>query len=35
MRFKFHGVSAADFDKWVQQAKAGGNTLSREGYLQL
>jgi cytochrome o ubiquinol oxidase subunit 2 len=35
MRFKFHGVSPGDFDKWVQQAKAGGNTLSREGYLQL
>jgi cytochrome o ubiquinol oxidase subunit 2 len=35
MRFKFHGLAKADFDKWVQAAKAGGNTLSREGYLQL
>lgn len=35
MRFKFHGMSADDFDRWVQAAKAGGNTLSRDGYLQL
>jgi cytochrome o ubiquinol oxidase subunit 2 len=35
MRFKFHGMSAADFDKWVQAAKAGGQTLNRESYLQL
>jgi len=35
MRFKFHGLAKADFDKWVQQAKASGNTLSRQGYLQL
>ena len=35
MRFKFHGLSGADFERWVQTAKAGGNTLSREAYLQL
>ena len=35
MRFKFHGLSAADFDRWVQTAKTGGAALSREGYLQL
>ena len=35
MRFKFHGMTGADFDRWVQSAKAGGNTLSREAYLQL
>jgi cytochrome o ubiquinol oxidase subunit II len=35
MRFKFHGVSAADFDSWVQKTKAGGGTLSRDAYLTL
>jgi cytochrome o ubiquinol oxidase subunit 2 len=35
MRFKFHGMSAADFDRWVRDAKAGGRTLDREGYQQL
>ena len=35
MRFKFHSVSAADFDRWVQSAKASGSTLDREQYLQL
>ena len=35
MRFKFHGMTGADFDRWVQSAKAGGNTLGREAYLQL
>jgi cytochrome o ubiquinol oxidase subunit 2 len=35
MRFKFHSVSAADFDSWVQSAKAGGRTLDRQQYLQL
>src|ERR1700712_1426696 len=35
MRFKFHGMSAADFDKWVQKAKATNQTLTRESYLQL
>jgi cytochrome o ubiquinol oxidase subunit 2 len=35
MRFRFHGLSAADFERWVQSAKAGGGELSREGFLQL
>src|SRR5438552_10717333 len=34
MRFKFLGMSAADFDQWVQKAKAGGE-LSRGRYTQL
>lgn len=32
MRFKYHGVSAAEFEQWVQKAKASGNTLDRAGY---
>ena len=35
MRFKFHGVNAADFERWVQSAKDSGNTLGREQYLAL
>ncbi len=35
MRFKFHGMSGSDFDRWVQGAKASGNSLDREAYLQL
>ena len=35
MHFKFHGMSAADFERWVQKAKAGGQALSRDAYLQL
>jgi len=35
MHFKFHGLSAADFQSWVQQARASGQTLDRSGYLQL
>ena len=35
MRFKFHGMSPTDFERWVQAAKASGNTLGREAYLQL
>lgn len=35
MRFKFHGMSRADFDRWVQKNKAEGQALSREGYMQL
>ncbi|TMH16711.1 MAG: ubiquinol oxidase subunit II, partial [Betaproteobacteria bacterium] len=34
MRFKFLGMSAADFDRWMQKAKAGGE-LSRGSYIQL
>ena len=35
MRFKFHALSAGDFEHWVQAVKAGGQTLDREGYLRL
>lgn len=35
MRFKYRGVSAAGFDDWVRQAKAGGGALNRAGYLAL
>jgi cytochrome o ubiquinol oxidase subunit 2 len=35
MRFKFHGVNPAEFDKWVETVKASGKSLGREGYLQL
>jgi cytochrome o ubiquinol oxidase subunit 2 len=34
MRFKFHGMSAGDFERWVQTAKAGG-ALNRVDYQQL
>lgn len=35
MHFKFHGLSAADFERWVQAAKAGAGTLGRDDYLHL
>ncbi|MET0542279.1 MAG: ubiquinol oxidase subunit II [Variovorax sp.] len=35
MRFKFHGLAAADFDKWVQTAKAAKAPLDRATYLAL
>jgi cytochrome o ubiquinol oxidase subunit 2 len=35
MRFKFHGLTAPDFERWVQQVKAGGGALERSAYLQL
>ncbi len=35
MHFKFRGMSATDFDRWVQTAKATGTELNRDGYLQL
>ncbi|MGH8445111.1 MAG: ubiquinol oxidase subunit II [Solimonas sp.] len=35
MRFKFHGLSGEDFDRWVQKIKAEGGALQREDYLQL
>ena len=35
MRFDVHSVSQADFDKWVQDARAAQSTLTREDYLQL
>ena len=35
MRFKFLGLSPADFDSWVQATKSTGGELSRRDYLQL
>jgi cytochrome o ubiquinol oxidase subunit II len=37
MRFKYHGVTADEFDKWVQTAKAeaGNKVLDRAAYLEL
>src|SRR6202008_3420590 len=35
MRFKFRALDAAGFQRWLQAAKANGETLSRERYLQL
>jgi cytochrome o ubiquinol oxidase subunit 2 len=35
MHFKFHGMSASDFERWIQAARAGGKELSRDGYLRL
>src|SRR6478736_4106030 len=35
MTFKFHGLSAADFEAWVRKTKASGRALSRDAYLQL
>ena len=35
MRFRFFGMSAADFEGWVQKAKAGGGELTRGEYVQL
>jgi len=35
MRFKFRGMGADDFDRWVQDARTSGSALTREGYLEL
>jgi len=35
MHFTFHGMSAADFDRWLQAARAAGGTLDRGAYLAL
>ncbi|KAF3996332.1 ubiquinol oxidase subunit II [Glaciimonas immobilis] len=35
MRFKFHGMTPQNFEKWVQTAKAGGGALKRSDYMQL
>jgi cytochrome o ubiquinol oxidase subunit 2 len=35
MRFKFHGLDQAGFDKWVADVKASGATLDRVNYMQL
>jgi len=35
MRFKYHGVSDADFTAWVAKTRAAGGDLSRASYLAL
>ena len=35
MHFKFHARSAAGFDEWVKQTRAGGGTLDRADYTVL
>ncbi|WP_316154079.1 ubiquinol oxidase subunit II [Cupriavidus sp. BIC8F] len=35
MRFKFHGLSSEDFERWIQQVKASGQGLSTDTYLKL
>ncbi|WP_020180153.1 ubiquinol oxidase subunit II [Methylopila sp. M107] len=35
MRFKFHGLDQADFDKWVESVKASGQALDRPGFIEL
>jgi cytochrome o ubiquinol oxidase subunit II len=35
MRFKYHGVTAEEFDEWVKTAKADDKVLSRVAYLEL
>lgn len=35
MRFKFHGLTTADFDKWVATTKASAKQLTRTEYLAL
>jgi cytochrome o ubiquinol oxidase subunit 2 len=35
MRFKFLGVNAGEFDRWLQKAKASKDELTRDAYLEL
>ena len=35
MRFKFHGLSQADFDQWVSKAKSDGTALNADAYYKL
>ncbi len=35
MRFKFHGLSQADFEAWVEKVRAGSGTLDRATYEKL
>jgi len=35
MRFAFHGLDGAEFDRWVAKAKAEGAALDRAAYLKL
>jgi cytochrome o ubiquinol oxidase subunit 2 len=35
MRFKFLGVSAGEFDRWLQKARASPDELTKDAYLEL
>lgn len=35
MHFKFHGMSAGEFEQWVKTTKAGGGSLDRPSYIAL
>ena len=35
MHFPFHGLEAADFDAWIEKARASGNVLDRAAYREL
>lgn len=35
MRFRFHGQTNEEFDKWIAQAREAGGTLDRAGYHEL
>ena len=35
MRFKFHGMSADDFERWVKRSKSSATMLHRADYVQL
>ncbi len=35
MRFKFHGLSDADFGRWVEGVRGGDGALTRAAYLEL
>ncbi|QDH71389.1 ubiquinol oxidase subunit II [Marilutibacter alkalisoli] len=35
MRFRFRGMSEDDFEQWVAQARASGQALDRDGFLEL
>ena len=35
MRFRFHALDQAGFDAWIDQARASGASLDRDGYLAL
>ena len=35
MRFKFHGLSDADYQRWLQGVRASSQTLTRSAYLEL
>jgi cytochrome o ubiquinol oxidase subunit 2 len=35
MHFQFHSLTQGDFQKWIAEVKAGGDTLGRRDYLEL